>query len=161
MKRTIKLTMKPEWNEIENVRIKSHDFLISQGIDNDSVHAFTMVIRELVENSVKYGRFGSTNNKVTLRINIAENMIIAEVINPVDESVLQHLRNLDKTLQWIRGFQDPFQAYVERIKQISRRPFDDEISGLGLVRIAYEGNAILDFFLSEGNQLNVSAVSNS
>ena len=71
-----------------------------------------------------------------------------------------HLRKLDKTLQWIRGFQDPFQAYVERIKQISRKPFDDEISGLGLVRIAYEGNAILDFFLSEDNQLNVSAVSN-
>lgn len=161
MKRTIKLSMKPEWNEIEKIREKSHDFLVSQGIKNDSVHAFTMVIRELIENSVKYGKFGSTQNKVTLCINISNNVIIAEVINPVDETVLKHLRNLDKTLQWIRGFQDPFQAYVERIKQISRKPFDDQISGLGLVRIAYEGNAILDFFLSEGNQLNVSAVSNS
>jgi hypothetical protein len=160
MKSTIKLAMKPKWDEIEKVRIKSHDFLVSQGLDNDSVHAFTMVIRELVENSVKYGKFGSTQNKVILSINISNNMIIAEVINSVDETVLQHLRKLDKTLQWIRGFQDPFQAYVERIKQISRKPFDDEISGLGLVRIAYEGNAILDFFLSEDNQLNVSAVSN-
>ena len=158
MKRTLKLTMKPKWDEIEKVRKKGRDFLASQGLDSDSVHAFTMVIRELVENSVKYGKFGSTQNKVILSINISENLIIAEVINPVDETVLQYLRKLDKTLQWIRGFQDPFQAYVERIKQISRKPFDDEISGLGLVRIAYEGNAILDFFLSEGNQLNVSAV---
>jgi hypothetical protein len=153
--------MKPNWDEIENIRNKSSDFLVSQGLSNDSVHAFTMIIGELVENSVKYGKFASTKSNVSVSINITENMIIAEVINPVDETVIPHLRKLDKTLQWIRGFQDPFQAYVERIKQISRKPFDDEFSGLGLVRIAYEGNAILDFFLNEGNQLNVSAVSTS
>jgi two-component sensor histidine kinase len=48
--------MKPKWDEIENVRKKSHDFLVSHGLENDSVHAFTMVIRELIENSVKYGK---------------------------------------------------------------------------------------------------------
>ena len=75
------------------------------------------------------------------------------------DTVYHHLRKLDKTLQWIRGFQDPFQAYVQRIRKISRKPLDDEFSGLGLTRIAYEGQAILDFFLTEGNQLNVSAIS--
>ena len=34
----------------------------------------------------------------------------------------------------------------------------DENSGLGLVRIAYEGDAILDFFVSDEGILNVSAI---
>ena len=156
---SITLALIPKWEEIENVRNKTSHFLTDQNLSNDTVQAFTMVISELVENSVKYGKFVSAKNEVVVNISIAEDMIIAEVINPVDETVYKHLRKLDRTLQWIRGFQDPFQAYVERIRQISRRPFDDEYNGLGLVRIAYEGSAILDFFLSEGNQLNVSAVS--
>ena len=59
-----------------------------------------------------------------------------------------------------RGFQDPFQAYVERIKLVSKKPLDDEFSGLGLARISYEGKGIVDFFLGDNNQLNVSVVSN-
>jgi hypothetical protein len=57
---------------------------------------------------------------------------------------------LDKTVQLVRVYQDPFEAYVEKLKEVSRRPLNDEESGLGLVRIAYEGKAILDFFVSAG-----------
>jgi hypothetical protein len=161
MKGAIQLAMEPKWDEIEKIRNKSRKFLVSQGLAEDSVQAFTMVISELVENSVKYGKFASPANRVIVKINISRNTIIAEVINPVDATAYPNLRKLDKTLQWIRGFQDPFQAYVERIKQVSRKPLDDDFSGLGLVRIAYEGNAIVDFFLSDSNLLNVSVVSNS
>lgn len=161
MKGSIKLTMKPDWDEIEKIRNKSSEYLKSQGLSKDAVQAFTMVISELVENSVKYGKFSSPNNSVIVNINISENMFIAEVINPVDETVYKNLRKLDKTLQWIRGFQDPFQAYVERVKQVSKKPLDDDFSGLGLARIAYEGKAIVDFFLGDNNLLNVSVVSNS
>ena len=161
MNGSIKFTMKPKWDEIEKIRNKSSRFLASQGLSNDSIQTFTMVISELVENSVKYGKFVSNKNRVIVHIDIAEDMVTAEVINPVDKTVYQNLRKLDKTIQWIRGFQDPFQAYVERIKQVSRKPFYDEFSGLGLVRIAYEGRAILDFFLSEDNMLNVSVFTNS
>jgi anti-sigma regulatory factor (Ser/Thr protein kinase) len=59
--------MKPKWDEIENVRKKSHDFLVSHGLENDSVHAFTMVIRELIENSVKYGKGPIPENYQPLR----------------------------------------------------------------------------------------------
>jgi hypothetical protein len=161
MKGAIQLAMQPKWDEIEKIRNKSRKFLASQGLSDDSVQAFTMVISELVENSVKYGKFTSPSNRVIVNINISENTVIAEVINPVDATAYPNLRKLDKTLQWIRGFQDPFQAYVERIKQVSRKPLDDDFSGLGLVRIAYEGKAIVDFFLSDNNLLNVSVVSNS
>jgi hypothetical protein len=161
MKGSIKLTMKPNWDEIEKVRNKSSRFLASHGLSIDSVNAFTMVISELVENSVKYGKFASPKNRVIVNIRIDENMVITEVINPVDESVFKHLKVLDKTIQWIRGYQNSFEAYTERLKEVSKKPLSDQHSGLGLARIAYEGKAILDFFVSEDNFLNVSALSDS
>jgi len=84
--------------------------------------------------------------------------VTIEVNNPVDESTSHDLRRLDRTIQWIRGYQDSFEAYIERMKEISKKPLKDEESGLGLVRIAYEGKAILDFFVRDDNMLNVSAV---
>ena len=115
----------------------------------------------LIENSMKYGIFKSPQDKVVAEILIDEKTVTAEVINPIDTNVFKHLRRLDRTIQWVRGYQDPFEAYVERLKDVSKKPLSDEESGLGLTRIAYEGKAIVDFFLSEENLLNVSAVSNS
>ncbi|UCF91784.1 MAG: ATP-binding protein [Desulfobacterales bacterium] len=160
MTRSIKFTLKPRWNEIEKIRNRSRRFLASHGLSDDNVQAFTMVISELIENSVKYGKFETSNNEVIVDIQINGKTVTVEVINPVDETVYTHLKALDKTIQWIRGFQDPFEAYVERLKAVAKKPLDDDDSGLGLARIAYEGQAILDFFLSEDHILNVSAVSN-
>ena len=161
MKSSIELIMNPKWDEIEHIRNKSSRFLMSQGISNDSVQALTMVISELVENSVKYGKFSSPKNTVTIHIQINDNNVTTEVINPVDDTVFQHLKKLDKTIQWIRGFQNPIEAYTERLRVVSKKPLNDGDSGLGLARIAYEGKAILDFFVSEDSYLNVSALLNS
>ena len=163
MKKFLKLTVKPKWHEIEKARNKTTKFLTSLGLTTDSVHALTMVTSELIENGIKYGNFQLPVDSVAVDIHQNENIITFEVINPVnpgDESACNHLKKLDKTIQWIRGYQDPFEAYVEKLKEVSRRPLNDEESGLGLVRIAYEGKAILDFFVGEGGSLNVSAVSN-
>ena len=40
----------------------------------------------------------------------------------------------------------------------SSQPFSPEKSGLGLARIAYEGQCILDFYVNDQNMLAVSAV---
>ncbi|MCP3950651.1 MAG: hypothetical protein GY697_00290, partial [Desulfobacterales bacterium] len=50
--------------------------------------------------------------------------------------------------------------YIRRIKEVSKKPLHDEESGIGLVRIAYEGKALLDFFVGDNSILNVSVVSN-
>ena len=44
---------------------------------------------------------------------------------------------------------------------MSSQSLESSESGLGLVRIAYEGQSILDFFLLETNVLSVSAVHRS
>ena len=95
--------------------------------------------------------------KIKIKLNINRNLVTIEVNNPVNELIENHLKRLDKTIQWIRGYQDSFEAYIEKLKIISRKPLEDEESGLGLTRIAYEGKAILDFFVEE-KMLNVSAV---
>ena len=160
MKRSVRLALEAKWDEIEKIRNKSSRFLESHGLSSDTVQALTMVISELIENSMKYGKFTPPKNEVIVDIQVDEDMVIAEIINPIDETAYKHLKELDKTIQWIRGYQDPFQAYSERLKKVSKKPLSDEESGLGLTRIAYEGKAILDFFLGEDDLLNVSAVAN-
>ena len=92
------------------------------------------------------------------KIALDENLITVEVLHPVEKGDYRNLKKLDSSIQWIRGFQNPFEAYIEKLQMVSKKPLDDEESGLGLARIAYEGQSILDFFLNEDNQLSVSAV---
>lgn len=158
MKKSQSLTISPEWDEIEMVRNKCSEFFLENGISEAVIHAGSMVVSELLENSIKYGDFSNKKSSVGVNVSINSHTIIVEVSNPVNEIAYEQLKTLDKTIQWIRGFQDPFQAYIDILKEVSRRPMRDENSGLGLVRIAYEGDAILDFFVSDEGILNVSAI---
>ncbi len=160
MKKSIEFNVKPEWDEIEKIRNESAEFLQAHELTDDTIHSLSMIISELIENGIKYGNFKMVENKVVVIISIERNAVTIEVLNPVDENAEKHLSRLDKTIQWIRGYQDPFEAYIERIKEVSKKPLKDAESGIGLVRIAYEGKALLDFFVGENNILNVSVVSN-
>lgn len=159
-KRSIEFKINPDWDEIEKIRNDSVEFLQSHDLTDDTIHSLSMVISELIENGIKYGNFKVVENKVVVVINIERDTITIEVLNPIDKSAHKHLQRLDKTLQWIRGYQDPFEAYIERLKEVSKRSLEDGESGLGLVRIAYEGKAMLDFFVGDENLLNVSVISN-
>jgi len=160
MEKFLKLNLKPEWDEIEKVRNKSGVFLKSHGFSEDHIHALTMVISELMENAVKYGAFAKGNEPISLTIDVNKKTVIVEVQNPVDAGEISHLKKLDETIQWIRGYQDPFEAYIVKLKEVATKPLQDRESGLGLVRISYEGQSILDFYVSDENVLSVSAVYN-
>ena len=160
MKKSIEFKVKPEWDEIEKIRNESAEFLQTHELTDDTIHSLSMIISELIENGIKYGNFKMVENRVVIIINIDRKTVTIEVLNPVDEDADKHLSRLDKTIQWIRGYQDPFEAYIERIKEVSKKPLKDAESGIGLVRIAYEGKALLDFFVGENSILNVSVVAN-
>ena len=160
MKKSIEFSIKPDCDEIEKIRNESAEFLQAHELTDDTIHSLSMIISELIENGIKYGNFEMVENRVVVSINIERGAVTIEVLNPVDENAVKHLSRLDKTIQWIRGYQDPFEAYIERIKEVSKKPLKDAESGIGLVRIAYEGKALLDFFVGENNILNVSVVSN-
>jgi len=158
MNKMLSLELKPDWNEIERIRNDSGLFLKAHGLSPDGVSAVTMVISELVENAIKYGTFPGAEDSISLDIDVEKGTVIVQVKNPIDESRIPYLRHLDETIQWIRGYQDPFETYIIKLRQISSKPLQDTESGLGLVRISYEGQSILDFYVSENRVLNVSAV---
>jgi hypothetical protein len=159
MKDALRVRMKPDWNEIGRTSDRGLRFLASHRVSAQAAEALYMIISELLENSLKYGVYATESERVALSIRVTKSQIIVEVTNPFDESCRAHLETLDRLVQWIRGYQDPFEAYLEKLREVSRRPLQDETSGLGLARIAYEGGAILDFFVDEKNLLNVSALS--
>ena len=154
----IKLVKKPDWEYIEEVRSECETFFKTHDFSENDTHSLVMIISELMENSIKYGDFSIPETMVDISVDIHNNKVLIEVLNPVTESDRHHLQKLDRTIQWIRGYQDPFEAFIEKLRHVSKKPLHDNESGLGLVRIAYEGKAVLDFYVDEENMLNVSAI---
>jgi len=155
---TLKLTKKPDWDCIEEVRMECEEFFNSHHCSENISHSLVMIVSELMENSIKYGDFSAGSSMIQIAVKLKTSSAIIELVNPTGSSNKKELQNLDRTIQWIRGYQDPFEAFLERLRNVSKMPLDDSESGLGLVRIAYEGKAVLDFYVDENNLLNVSAI---
>lgn len=153
----MKLKLQPKWEDSDLVRDESNDFLKVHGVSHDIAYALSMTACELFENAVKYGDFRSPDEPIYVTVDVSREDIIIEVKNPVGK-MSENLQYLDNTIQWIRGYQDPFEAYIERLKEVSEKKLKEGESGLGLVRIAYEGQAVLDFYVDENDVLAVSAV---
>ena len=151
--------IKPDWKEIEAVREACGEHLRACGADEDAVHALQMASAELLENAVKYGFYTEESSRIAYSLRVQQKTLTIEVTNPVRETDDKNFRRLDAHIQWIRGFQNAFEAYIEKLKEVSNRdPTTGAESGLGLVRIAYEGQSVLDFYVDEQNLLSVSAV---
>lgn len=155
MSNELRIAVQPDWREMDGINAKAMEFLGSASLPEAIVDTYTMVICELLENSIKYGL---QNEAIELAVSVDHRFIKVQVTNKVDRDSRPHLRQMDRTLQRIRGAQDPYQAYVERVREISREPLGNTRSGLGLVRIAYEGGADIDFILNDDDTLNVSAM---
>lgn len=148
-------SIRPDWDEIGGANEQTEGYLRSLPLSDDSVYTCTMVVCELMENGIKYG---VADELIHIAVKMTDDLVRIQVENTVDSQSLSYLNELDRTLQWIRGVQDPYQAFLERIRQISREPLEGGKSNLGLIRIAHEGRANLDFILKENNRLSVSAM---
>jgi hypothetical protein len=155
---TLEITIPPNWDDIERIRAETEGFLRSKGFGDEVITTLLMVSSELAENAVKYGNFSRSPGNITHCVDVASGHITVEVRHPTRVEDTFHLARLDREIQRIRGFQNPFEAYLQKVREVSAREMHDRESGLGLVRIAYEGQSILDFFLDDGGVLCVSAV---
>jgi hypothetical protein len=152
----LELRIDPEWDAIKAAWDPCRKLLSRAGYDEDVTYQLAMVAQELLENAVKYGTFGA-GERVVLDVRAEPDDVTLEVRSRVgvDDA---NLHRFDQMVQWIRGFQDPFEAYVERMKTVSAQPYSHGESGLGLTRIAYEGRCVIDFYVDDQNTLAVSAV---
>jgi len=158
MQPMLKLQIEPDWEEVDRVRERSAAFLGEQGLPEEAIYALSMVVCELTENAVKYGSFDTDTHEIGVTLSRGPKAVTVEVKSPVAHADDTSVGKLDYTIQWIRGYQDPFEAYLERLKEVSMQNMTSTESGLGLVRIAYEGHSILDFYVDDQNILAVSAV---
>jgi len=158
MNRTLSLDVEPVWESIDRVRREHEDFLRTHGVAQPSVEALSMVTCELMENAVKYGVYDGPVKHITTRCTVDDSSVVVEVRSPVRPGDDAAMARLDHMIQWIRGYQDPFQAYLMRLREVSTQSMETSESGLGLVRIAYEGQSILDFFVDAASVLNISAL---
>jgi hypothetical protein len=147
----------PEWDAIHTAWEPCERLFTSHGLNRDETYGLCMVARELLENAVKYGRYEGGRPPIELSVEIGPREVTLEVKSPVGVE-LHDLNEFDRTIQWIRGFQDSFEAYVERLKLASARAFGTGKGGLGIARIAYEGRCAVDFYVDASNTLSVSAV---
>ncbi len=154
---TLQLSLKPAWEEIDALGGRCMDFLRAEGLDADAQNALSMVACELAENATKYGHFSGVKEAVRVSLAVLPSHVTVTVSNPVTPEEAETLAVLDHTIQWIRGFHDPFQAYLERLRDVSSQSLLSTESRLGLVRIAYEGQSTLDFFVGADGVLVVSA----
>jgi len=152
----VELRMPPVWDAVKSAWEPCQSTLRDAGLPDDEIYSLCMVGQELLENAVKYGAHAA-GEPVRLELRVSRDDVTIEVKNAVGVDPA-HLRRFDHAVQWIRGFQDPFEAYVERMKVVSAQPYAQGQSGLGLTRIAYEGRCALDFYVDESNTLAVSAV---
>ncbi len=153
---TLALRIDPEWDAIKAAWDPCRAMFSRVGFDDDTSYQFSMVAQELLENAVKYGAF-RPGERISLEVRVGRDDVTLEVKSRVgvDDA---NLRRFDRMVQWIRGFQDPFEAYVERMKTVSAQPYSNGESGLGLTRIAYEGRCMIDFYVDDESVLAVSAV---
>ena len=151
------LKLVPDWDTVKSIWDDCHRFLSEHGLDADQAYALSMTAQELLENAVKYGGFTNPSQRVELTIALNQRDVTIEVKAPAHRDPVK-LRKLDESIQWIRGYQSPFEAYVEKLKQVSAQPYAPGESGLGLARIAYEGQCVLDFYVDETDVLAMSAV---
>jgi len=114
--------------------------------------------QQRVGTALAAGAFSDAAEHIAVGVTVSRSNITVEVRNPISARQTDTLSRLYGMIQWIRGFQDPFEAYLERLKEVSAQTVESHESGLGLVRIAYEGRSVLDYFINDKNVLAMSAV---
>ncbi len=152
---SLALRIDPEWDAIKSAWDPCRALLARVGFDDDETYQLAMVAQELLENAVKHGEF-RPGERIAFEVAAGPDDVTLEVKSRVAGDA--NLRRFDRMIQWIRGFQDPFEAYVSRMKTVSAQPYSNGESGLGLTRIAYEGRCVIDFYVDDDNTLAVSAV---
>ena len=160
MKKTMEFRLKSNDGEIQKLEQKSSNFLKYHGYSETTIQTQIMILKELIISGKKFDDLTPSEFEMSVQLHIEDNTITVEIKKPVCESAYGKLEELDKTIQWIRGYQDPLEHHAINLAEASGASPMAGANRLGLAGIAHEADAIIDFYVSEDNVLNLSAVSN-
>lgn len=146
------LSIPSQWSRIDSVRQGISLCLSAVFGDLALKDSAAMVSAELLENAIKYGQQGG------IKLSIAEeaDKLVIEVTNAIGSA--SHARALEDRIAWVRGFESASEAYLAALARVYEQSTVDQLgSGLGIVRIAYEGGCEVDCFASAPGQITVRA----
>lgn len=140
----------PKWKNVELLRSSILNCLAAIFHDSDVTHQVSIVAGELLENAVKYGDWTSKEHThFDLRVWGDAHSVHVEVSNPAkpDSKAVDELFHMVK---WLEGFPSAQDAYQARLRQLADGETGDTGSQLGLARILYEGDCVLDANFTDG-----------
>ena len=152
MKKSIRFRVIPNEIESEKIREKTLKFFESQGFAEKFAQEQVSILKGLIENCLHYSGRYSLKDKMSVSILINEDSITTEVSNPIKNLESNELNKLDRTIQFIRGYQDPLEAYM-----LLKSEYSEGSSELALAKLAYESHSLIDFFVSADNIMNMWA----
>ncbi len=152
-------TLGPEWGNAESLRIAIVSCLAALFKDRDFGQSIGIASSELVENAIKYGDWDNPDHSLfRFRLSLKDDVIVIQVSNPVS-TMDSSTKELLETVEWIKRFPSPAEAYMTRMREIADQPKSLKASSLGLVRVAYEGNFKLDVQRDENSVIHITAKS--
>jgi hypothetical protein len=155
---SMQLRLKAGDRAFEEAQQRGRTFLEQNGITGAAVEAQILILRELIENGKRFGTTGRQAGPMSVHLYIDAAAVTVEVVTPVNPLAHERLAQLDKAIQWIRGYQDPFEPYAAKRREAAAGSDRANADGYGLARIAYEAGAVLDFYVSEDGILHLYAV---
>lgn len=142
-----------EWPSIELLRTALLNILSAIFTNSDFCDAVSMTSGELLENACKYGDWSASKTLFRLKVAGDHHRVTVEVSNPV--SNFGGAEEVVNTVRWIRSMPSVQEAFSAKLQEIASD--NTGSSGLGLVRIAYEGGCSLDATVAPNHVLTVRA----
>jgi hypothetical protein len=108
-----------------------------------------MIVAELLENAIKHGTWKS-DVAPAFRLRVwsgGDRHAFVSVENPIKAD---SIAEVNRIIEFIRSHASADEAYRARLLEVAANP-QAGVSGLGLVRVAYEGNCTLSCKASDDN----------
>lgn len=138
----------PDWGRIDPIREAVGLCITVAFGGGDLKDAISMVSAELLENAVKYGRI---DRSLRFGLEANDERIVIAVTNSIDEPS-REVAQLRERLGWLGSFSSAAEAYLAALGDLYNAQPDPTVpSGLGLVRVAYEGGCSLELATAPGH----------
>jgi len=135
----IDVPVRNEWENVALLVTSVQNCFNAMFSDVEGSQTVAMVTGELLENAIKYGIWTGTDQHLRLRVRGRSKKAFVTVENPAGPAEVADLR---RTLQWMDGHENAEAAFRARLLAIAQTA-DPDVSKLGIVRVAYQGRAVI------------------
>jgi hypothetical protein len=148
----MELMLKSNVRGLEELKLKSNQALRNFEYPESTIFSQLAIIEALVDSASKFDDLRSPDIEMAVLMEMKRDSITVEVKKSVCESACRKLDRFDRVIQWLRS--NPDLSGADGSLDAA------ETNGIALAAIAQETGAVIDFYVSEDNELNLSAVCN-